>query len=137
MDRKQLQDLSRVRLKEASALLELGLADGAFYLAGYAVECALKACIAKGTRRGEFPDRKKVESSHSHNLLQLSRVAGLDEACIEQAARDPRFRNNWEYVQLWSEQSRYRRHRLESARALLEAVGDRSHGVISWIKQRW
>jgi len=62
-------------------------------------------------------------------------IALLEEC--EQAARDPRFRNNWEYVQLWSEQSRYRRHRLESARALLEAVGDRSHGVISWIKQRW
>jgi len=51
VDRKQLQDLSRVRLKEASALLDLGLADGAFYLAGYAVECALKACNAKERAR--------------------------------------------------------------------------------------
>ena len=108
-----------------------------FYLAGYAVECALKACIAKGTRRGEFPDKKKVESSHSHNLLQLSRVAGLDEACLEKGAKDPDFRNNWDYVQSWSEQSRYQRHRLETARALLEAVGDPRHGVMSWIKQQW
>ena len=76
----------RVLLKEAHALLERGLSDGAFYLAGYAVECALKACIAKGTLRGEFPDKKKVESSHSHNLLQLRKVAGLDEAFSAQAA---------------------------------------------------
>lgn len=49
VDRQDLQELSRVRLKEATALLKLGLFDGAYYLAGYAVECALKACIAKAT----------------------------------------------------------------------------------------
>lgn len=71
MDRKELQDLSKIRLSEAKTLLQAHLFDSAFYLTGYAVECALKACIAKGTRRFEFPDKKKVESSHSHNLLQL------------------------------------------------------------------
>jgi len=60
MDRRALQELSRVRLKEARALAAVGLFDGSYYLAGYAVECALKACIAKGTRRFEFPDKKKV-----------------------------------------------------------------------------
>ena len=38
---KELQTLSRVRLVEAEALLKLGHADGAYYLAGYAVEFAL------------------------------------------------------------------------------------------------
>jgi hypothetical protein len=38
MDRKDLQELSRVRLKEATALLQPGLFDGAYHLAGYAVE---------------------------------------------------------------------------------------------------
>src|ERR1700693_5859100 len=99
MDRKELQDLSRVRLKEAAALLRLGLFDGAYYLAGYAVECALKACIAKGTQRFEFPDKKKVESSHSHNLREPARVAGLEEARLERSGNDPDFRTNWDVVQ--------------------------------------
>jgi HEPN domain-containing protein len=60
VDRKDLQALSNVRLKEAKALLGAGLWDGAYYLAGYAVECALKACIAKQTQRYEFPDKKRV-----------------------------------------------------------------------------
>jgi len=60
LDRKDLQELSRVRLKEATALMQAGFFDGAYYLAGYAVECAIKACIAKGTRRYEFPDKRKV-----------------------------------------------------------------------------
>jgi len=134
VDRKDFQELSKIRLREASALLKLGLFDGAYYLAGYAVECALKACIAKATRRGEFPDKKKVESSHTHNLRDLIRVAGLDEAYLEQASKDADFRTNWDVVQTWSEQSRYRRQRPESARILLSAVSDRPHGVISWIK---
>src|SRR6185312_4880064 len=106
-------------------------------MAGYSVECALKACIAKTTRRAEFPYRRKVESSHSHNLLQLIRVAGLEEACLEHAGKDTTFRNNRDYVQSWSEQSRYRKHHKEAARAMLDAISDRRHGVISWIKQRW
>jgi hypothetical protein len=137
VDRKGLQGLSKIRLKEANALLRLGLFDGAFYLAGYAVECALKACIAKGTRRGEFPEKKRVDSSHTHNLLQLIAVAKLDEARLERAAEDLAFSDNWDIVRGWSEQSRYQRHPPESARTLLAAIGDRQHGVITWIKQQW
>jgi HEPN domain-containing protein len=63
VDRKDLQELSKVRLKEAKALLDLGMPDGAYYLAGYAVECALKACLAKGTVKYEFPDKKRSASA--------------------------------------------------------------------------
>jgi len=137
MDRRDFQELSKVRLKEATALLKLGLFDGAYYLAGYAVECALKACIAKRTQRFEFPDRKRAESSHSHSLRDLIRVAGLEEARRERADQDPDFRRSWEIVESWSEQSRYSRNIPESAQVLLAAVGDRRHGVISWIKLQW
>ena len=68
VDRRGLQELSKVRLKEARALLRAGMHDGAYYLAGYAVECGLKACIAKTTLRHEFPDKKRVDSSYSHNF---------------------------------------------------------------------
>jgi hypothetical protein len=37
VDRTDLQALSTVRVKEAKALLNAGLYDGAYYLAGYAV----------------------------------------------------------------------------------------------------
>ncbi|MCU1238774.1 MAG: hypothetical protein JWP63_6741 [Candidatus Solibacter sp.] len=137
VDRKELQELSKIRLQEASALLKLGLFDGAYYLAGYAVECALKACIAKGTQRFDFPDRKRVESSYSHNLRELIKVAGLDEARLQHAERNPNFGSNWDAVVAWFEQSRYRRHLSETAELMLTAVGDKRHGVISWIKLQW
>jgi HEPN domain-containing protein len=114
--------------------MELGLYDGAYYLAGYAVECALKACIAKETRRHQFPDKKRVDLSHSHDLLQLIRVAGLEDQHRERVRSDPDFETNWEVVRRWSEQSRYRRHSHESAQALLVAISERRHGVITWIR---
>ncbi len=57
-DRKDLQELSKVRLKEATALLKLGLFDGACYLAGYSVECALKVAglEVRFNQAGKDPD---------------------------------------------------------------------------------
>jgi HEPN domain-containing protein len=52
MNRDTLQRISNQRRREVAVLLEAGLYAGAYYLAGYAVECALKACIAKKTARG-------------------------------------------------------------------------------------
>jgi HEPN domain-containing protein len=89
VDRRDLQGLSKVRLKEAWALLDLGLYDGAYYLGGYAVECALKACIAKDTRRHQFPDKTKVDRSYSHVLLQLIKVAGLEDEHLARVKRRP------------------------------------------------
>ena len=57
MNRLDLQQLSDLRIGEAKALLAQGFPEGAYYLAGYSVECALKACIARRTREHDFPDK--------------------------------------------------------------------------------
>jgi HEPN domain-containing protein len=68
MNRTDLQEIAEIRLRESKALLAAGLFDGTYYLAGYAVECALKACIAKRTQEHDFPDKKLVNDSHTHDL---------------------------------------------------------------------
>ncbi len=50
MNRSDFQRLTRLRLDEAKVLLANERYQGAYYLIGYAVECALKACIAKQTK---------------------------------------------------------------------------------------
>jgi hypothetical protein len=50
MFRKDFQDLAMVRVRDGEVLMDAGLFDGAYYLGGLAVECALKACIAKATQ---------------------------------------------------------------------------------------
>jgi HEPN domain-containing protein len=55
--RKDLQVLAETRLTEAQVLFQNRKFDGAYYLAGYAIECAIKACVARNTRRFDFPDK--------------------------------------------------------------------------------
>ena len=57
MNRTDFQKLAEERIAEAKILLDAGKWSGAYYLAGYAVECALKACIAKMTKSEDFPDK--------------------------------------------------------------------------------
>lgn len=47
MDRTQLQQLAELRLRDADALLAARQWAAAYYLLGYCIECALKACVAK------------------------------------------------------------------------------------------
>jgi HEPN domain-containing protein len=54
MNRTDLQILAEDRLKDAEVLLAKGRFAAAYYLAGYAVECGLKACIAKLTKAEDF-----------------------------------------------------------------------------------
>ena len=137
MDRKDLQSLSRWRLLEAKALLRAGLPNGAYYLAGYSIECALKACIAKSTRRHEFPDKKRVDASYTHDLRELVRLAGLKAKLADLSSHDEMFDKHWEAVEEWWEGSRYEEHTLAEAAKLIEAIGARNHGVLRWIKLFW
>jgi HEPN domain-containing protein len=137
VNRKEFQALSRIRLREARALAKLGMNDGAYYLAGYSVESALKACIAKATRRHDFPDKKKVDGSYTHGLRDLLRVAELEKAWIERAGRDVAFRENWELVLSWTEQSRYQTKDARKAQSLIDAVANRNNGVLRWIRLHW
>ncbi len=137
VNRRDLQALSRTRLAEAGTLLASGHSDGAYYLAGYAIECALKARIAKGTLRHDFPERKRVDASHTHSLRELIRVANLEATRDAAVTQDQSLRDNWEVVQQWSEQSRYLRVDSAKARELVNAIGHRKHGVMKWLTQYW
>ena len=95
MTRKDFQALARTRLADAEALLQAGRFDGAFYLLGFAVECGLKACIARLIRRHEFPDKQMTIDSYSHDLSKLVRTAGLESALNAEMDADPHFHKNW------------------------------------------
>jgi HEPN domain-containing protein len=77
MNRLDFQKLAELRLLEAEVLLDAGKYEGAYYLCGYAVECALKACIAKLTKEHDFPDKATVNDSYTHDLGKLLGVSGL------------------------------------------------------------
>jgi HEPN domain-containing protein len=136
MNRGDFQQLAKVRLHEAKLLLSSGAPDGAYYLAGYAIECALKACIARKTKRYDFADKKTVLDSHTHDFKELLGPAGLkqDHAIL---MLQPAFAENWKTVTEWKADSRYANHSIQKAQVLLDAITDRRVGVLQWIKQYW
>ena len=139
MNRSDLQQLADVRIAEASALLacDPSMPDGAYNLAGYAVECALKACIAKLTNQHDWPDKSFVTKSHTHDLKVLMELAGLELARKSDAVANVAFGSNWEVVKDWSERSRYERHTFADARKFVDAIIHQTDGVLPWIKARW
>lgn len=97
MNRYDFQKLATVRAREAKLLLNKKFYNGAYYLAGYAIECALKACIAKDTKRFEFPpNRKIIEKVYTHDLKELLAAAGL------KALFDNELKTNQELEKYWS-----------------------------------
>ena len=98
MKRKDLQELAALRMKEARLLLKANCPDGAYYVAGYAAECALKACIAKRTVRFEFPDLNTAKESWKHDLIALTKTAGLHEELTGAIDRYPELNLNWQIV---------------------------------------
>jgi len=138
MNRVEFQQLAEVRVREAEALLTAGLRDGAYYLAGYAVECALKACIAKLTKAEDFPPKPEiVRDCYTHDINKLVNLAGLEIARKADAPAGSQRDQNWKTVKDWTEQRRYERITQADAEALYKAITDPTDGVLPWIELRW
>jgi HEPN domain-containing protein len=138
MNRAELKQLARDRMRDAKALLAARRWAGAYYVAGYAVECALKACVVvRLNTSDEFPDRKFSEQCWTHDLLRLLILAGLKDEMDAAGRADPVLGENWEIVKDWTEGSRYLRKKKTRASDLYRAITDKDHGVLPWIARRW
>lgn len=138
MNKKDLEDLVDIRVQEAKALLDSGFFQGAYYLAGYSLECAIKACIAKQVKEFDFPNRDLAQKSHQHRLNDLLGVAGLKQKLDEKEKDDVEFKLNWAVAKDWTVESRYE-NQIEESRAkdLYQAVTDEKSGILAWLKTFW
>lgn len=139
MNRLELRQLAEDRLADAQSLLAAGRWSGAYYLAGYAVECGLKACVLAHIEAtgAIFRDRKYAERCWTHNLEELLALANLRPAMDNDTGANLDLLTNWNDTKDWAETSRYTQKTEAEARRLLEAIADVSHGVLPWIRLRW
>lgn len=134
MNRSDLQELAEARLREAEILLDAGEWSGAFYLCGYAVECTLKACIARQVKQDDFPDKRLADAVYTHDLVRLRSLAGLGE----EIAKLPQAQNvNWLVTKDWRETARYELKSETEARGLYDAISDPTNGVLPWLRMHW
>jgi HEPN domain-containing protein len=134
-----LKQLSNDHLIDAGHLLKAGRWAGAYYLAGYSVECALKACIVNRISKTAvvFEDKKFAEKCFTHHLESLIEVANLKVELELASITNPTLGQNWSIVKDWSEKARYDPKTQAMAEKLLIAISDTTNGVLPWIQKSW
>src|SRR6266496_4416805 len=138
MNRADLQKLTKLRLSEAEVLLHSKRYERAYYLIGYAVECAFKACIAKQTKRYDFPNKNLANSIYTHDLNNLLKFSGLEKKHRDKSKRYPSFELNWTIVKDWKEDARYSLEiTKDRAETLYSAVVSRKDGILPWLQRWW
>jgi hypothetical protein len=129
------ETLADLRIAEARVLLDAGKLDGALYLGGYAVECAIKAVIAKTIAAQTFPPEKGSWNGwFVHRLSDLIDTARLGS----EIKKSPAVFVRWTaLVNKWSETKRYE-HGVDqqTVEEFLDNI-DGTDGVLPWLKQHW
>ncbi len=143
--------MAEERIKDAKALLDAGRWKFAYYVAGYAVECALKSCLLARMVHTAwvFEDRWKAQDCLTHDFGELIRLAGLGvelgkktaaSAAAAAAAGGPpggAFAGHWGVVIQWEVASRYQARTEAESKGLYEAITHTPDGVLPWLKTFW
>jgi len=139
MTRENFKRIAEIRIEEAQSLLNHGLTSGAYYLAGYALECAIKACLSKQMIEHNIPEKKFINEIYTHDLQKLIKFD--DELFASYNKRrdnnDNDFITNWTIVKDWNEQSRYKTFNENEVEELIEAITKEEGGILPWIQQYW
>jgi HEPN domain-containing protein len=142
VNREYLQRLAQERIGDAKALLAVQRWPGAYYLAGYAVECALKSCVLAHIEKtgAIFSKRaylKSLSDSWTHDLETLIGLAGLTKELGLAHQASLSLKTNWGIAKDWNETSRYDYKTKDEAEALFEAINQEPDGVLQWLRTYW
>jgi HEPN domain-containing protein len=131
--RADLQQIAEAKLEDARVLFERGRYSNAYYLAGYAVEIGLKACIAKQVQAETMPTPDTLNKFFQHDLKSLVALAGLTEDLNGQQQKDKAFASNWAIAAEWDPQTRYEDKGKDEAKDLIDSVSV----LMEWIRLHW
>lgn len=163
MNQAKLRQLAEERILDAAALIAEGRWSYAYYTAGYAVECALKACVlARMVETGWIFSEPKVriEEVFTHSFDKLVKIAGLHDELNDRlkasaaaapaagataasaagapvAGPGPAFAGFWGVVSRWDVASRYATTSEADARDLYAGITDNNDGILPWLRIYW
>ncbi len=128
---RRYRNVAHQRLEDVRFLLDNGRTNGAIYLAGYAVECGLKALILESRPRSQAADLVKQlrgPKGHDYDWLR-SLYRDLEGPAVPDRVRDRFLRIN-----TWSVELRYSDRRIgqKDAHAFVSAVVE----IWEWIENR-
>jgi len=135
--RADLRKLAQAKLDDAVVLVQHGRHSSAYYLAGYAAEMGLKACISRLISSDSLPDPNFIKKVYDHNLMKLVGLAGLAGELSKMKDSDSVFAANWAIVVQWTPEIRYESIDRYTADLMLDALQHGTSGVFPWIKRFW
>ncbi|MDD5271366.1 MAG: hypothetical protein PHU14_01480 [Methylovulum sp.] len=116
-----LEQIARDKLVDADCLFKGNRFDGAVYLAGYALEIALKVRLCKNNGLSGFPENssecdKLTKQWFSHSLIKLESHSGLNLSSSHLT--------EWSIVKNWDVEARYKNSQASrfGARDFLDSV---------------
>ncbi len=139
MTQAELRRLAEERIQDAKALLDGQRWSFAYYVAGYAVESALKSCVlARMIYTGwVFQEKWKAQECLTHDFGELIVLAGLTSELNATLATNPAFVSFWNTVLLWDVSDRYRQKSPAAAEDLYKANTQDPNGVLQWLRIYW
>ncbi len=115
-DRRVQLGASRHRYKDAEFLQQSGRWNGAIYMAGYTIECSLKALICYAERTNNLKETvlfKRVQGAALHNLGSLYDAAPRSFRNAIELDRTGRLKSAWRTISiLWQKDGRRYGHKL-------------------------
>ncbi len=140
VNRAHWQRLAEERVVDAQILLRSQRWHAAYHLAGYAVECGLKACILARVDRDSgviFAAKDFLNNCWIHDLEKLVENAGLRVDSDGLSNNNKEFKGYWAVAKDWTEKSRYDVKMESQAKELIEAITHEPDGVLPWIRKHW
>lgn len=126
--------LASKRFTEAKLLNKKRLYSGAYYLGGYVIELALKACYCRNVKKGSFPPERGIYNKlYSHDLNNLLDVSGIKSNFNTEALTNNSLQTAWNIAKEWSEDTRYTIFKKDDSESLLNSVDI----VFRWIQTKW
>jgi HEPN domain-containing protein len=138
--RSDIKQTALQKIKDAELLYHNRRYDNAFYLAGYAVELALKARICKNLDIDNLFNSRYLRFFKVHDFDTLLIFSGLLEKFDTAKTANVDLYQNWSYICDWKEDSRYIPSGTKSqaeAERLIKAINVPQHGFLQWIKKYW
>lgn len=147
----EIRQLAEERLKDAQVLLANERHEGAFYLAGYAVELTLKAKVCthldiddlfseNPTSHTKGSLGKFRESVKTHDFFILLSLCGLSQKLNIELSDNEYFNTNssllFQGQTAWNESARYKQgHILPSdVEKIINFIADPTRGLLQWIE---
>jgi hypothetical protein len=118
MSPRDLRSLATDRIEDARVLFDSGRVAGSMYLAGYAIECSLKARICDSLGWEELRSDGAYRSMKTHDLVFLLSFTGRESQVLSTAHL-----SYWSLVTKWRPEMRYE-HAAATSQSDAEAMLD-------------